>query len=172
MRLNQMSSVKPRSWFTRLFAKTAEKPRVLPYHSVSIRCWTNACQAAQDKLGERHLSAEAVLLPLDQCDRPDQCECRFQHYDDRRGKSRRRSDQGLSAQTDSDRIERRYVKDRRVEIIAEEAEPFSVHKDSYYEHMADTIRTATLDASELDSVDPYNSGRFDKSKSWSSGSGK
>ncbi len=167
-----MSSVRPRHWFTRLFARTAEKPRVSPYHAVSIRCGKNACQAAQDKLGERRLSAEAALLPLDQCDRPDQCECRFQHYDDRRGKSRRRSDQGLSAQTDSGRIERRYVKDRRAENIVEEAEPFSVHEDSYYEHVGDTIRAATLDASELDGVDPYNSGSFDKSKSWSSSSGK
>ena len=172
MRLNQMSSVRPRRWFTRLFARTAEKPRVSPYHAVSIRCGKNACQAAQDKLGERHLSAEAALLPLDQCDRPDQCECRFQHYDDRRGKSRRHSDQSLSAQTDSERIERRYVKDRRAETIAEEAEPFSVHEDSYYEYVGDTIRTAMLDASELDGVDPYNSGSFDKSKLRSSGSGK
>jgi hypothetical protein len=38
--------------------------------------------------------------------------------------------------------------------------------------MGDTIRTATLDASKLDGVDPYNSGSFDKSKSWSSSSGK
>jgi len=64
------------------------------------------------------------------------------------------------------------VKDRRAEIIAEDAEPFSVHKDSYYEYVGDTIRTAILDASELDGVDPYNSGKFDKTKSWSSGSGK
>jgi hypothetical protein len=172
MRLIQMSSVKPHRWFTRLFARTAEKPRVSPYHAVSIRCGKNACQAALDKLGERHLSAEAALLPLDQCDRPDQCECRFQHYDDRRGKSRRRSDQGLSAQTDSERIERRNVKDRRAENIADEAEPFSVHEDSYYEHVGDTIRAEALDASEMDGVDPYNSGSFDKSKSWGSKSGK
>ncbi len=64
------------------------------------------------------------------------------------------------------------MKDRRAENIAEEAEPFSVHEDSYYEHMGDTIRTAMLDASELDGVDPYNSGSFDKSKLRSSGSGK
>ena len=172
MRLNQMSSVRPRRWFTRLFARTAEKPRVSPYHAVSIRCGKNACQAAQDKLGERNLSAEAPLLPLDQCDRPDQCECRYQHYGDRRRGSRRRSEQGLTAQTDSERIERRYVKDRRAEDVADEAEPFSVHKDSYYEHVSDTIRTVTLDANEPDGVDPYNSGSFDKSKSRSSSSGK
>ena len=64
------------------------------------------------------------------------------------------------------------MNDRRAEIVAEDAEPFSVHEESYYEHVENTIRTATLDASELDGVDPYNSGSFDKSKSWSSGSGK
>ena len=172
MRLNQMNSDKPHRWFTRLFARTAEKPRVSPYHAVSIRCGKNACQAVQVRLGERHLSAEAAMLPLEQCDRPDRCECRFQHYDDRRRKSRRRSDQGLSAQTDPERIERRHAKDRREEIIADEAKPYSVHEDSYYEHVGDTIRTAMLDDSEPDDVDPYNSGSFDKSKSWSPGSGK
>lgn len=172
MRLNQMSSVRPRRWFTRLFARTAEKPRVSTYHAVSIHCGNNACQAAQDKQGERHLSAEAPLLPLDQCDRPDQCACRYQHFDDRRGDPRRSSEQGLPAQTDSERLERRYVKDRRAEDIAEDSEPFSVHEDSYYEHVGDTIRTAALDAGEADGVDPYNSGSFDKSKSWDSSSDK
>ncbi len=172
MRLNQMTSVRPRRWFTRLFARTAEKPRVSPYHAVSIRCGKSACQSAQDKLGERHLSAAAPLLPLDQCDRPNQCECRYQHYDDRRGDPRRSSENGPPAQTDSERLERRSVKDRRAEDVAEDAEPFSVHEDSYYEHVGDTVRTAMLDASEQDGVDPYNSGSFDKSKSWSSNSGK
>jgi len=167
-----MSSVRPRRWFTRLFARTAEKPRVSKYHAVSIHCGKNACQAAQDKLGKRHLSAEAPLLPLHHCDRPDQCDCRYQHYDDRRGDPRRRSEQGLPALTDSERVERRNVKDRRAQNVAEDAEPFSVNEGSYYEHVGDTVRTAMLDASESDGVDPYNSGSFDKSKSWGSGSGE
>lgn len=67
------------------------------------------------------------------------------------------------------------MKGRRAEDVAEDAEDarlFSVHEDSYYEHVGDTIRTAILDASEADGVDPYNSGSFDKSKSWGSSSGK
>jgi len=172
LRLNQMSSVRPRGWFTRLFAKRAKKPRASKYHAVAIRCEKNACQAAQDNQSERHLSAEAPLLPLKQCDRPDQCKCHYQHYDDRRGGSRRNSDHGLTAQTDSERAERRYLRDRRAENNDEEAEPFSVHDDSYYEHVGDTIRTALPDVSESDGVDPYNSGSFDKSKSWNPGSGK
>jgi hypothetical protein len=172
LRLKHMSSVKPRRWFTRLFARTVEKPRTSPYHAVAIRCGKKACQAAQDKLGERHLSSDSPFLPLDQCDRPDQCECRYQHYEDRRSDSRRSSEQGLPAQTDSERVERRYAKDRRAQDVAEDDKPFSVHEDSYYEHVGDTIRTAMLDADEPDGVDPYNSGSFDKSKSWGSDSGK
>lgn len=167
-----MASAKPRRWFERLFSRSPEKPRISKYHAVSIHCTDNACLAAKDKLGERHLSADAPLLPLKLCDRPDQCDCRYQHYDDRRGDSRRRSDQGLPAQSDPDRIERRYAKDRRAQDDGDEAKPFSVHEDSYYEHMGDTIRTAMLDDSESDGVDPYNSGSFDRSKSWGSGSDK
>ena len=172
MWINQVTSFKPRLSLKLPFASRADQTCVSPFHAVEIRCGKNACQAAQGKLGERHLSAEAALLPLDQCDRPDQCECRFQHYDDRRGKSRRRSDRGSSAQTDSERIERRSAKDRRAEIIAEDAKPFSVHEGSYYEHVGDTVRTAMLDASELAGVDPYNSGSFDKSKLRDSSSDK
>jgi hypothetical protein len=64
------------------------------------------------------------------------------------------------------------VKDRRAQNDAEDAEPFSVHEGSYYEHVGDTVRTAMLDTSELDGVDPYNSGSFDKSKLWGSSSDK
>ncbi len=167
-----MSSTRPRRWLQRLFARTAEKPRVSEYHAVSIHCTDNSCQAAKDKLGERHLSAEAPLLPLAQCDRPDQCDCRYKHYDDRRGDCRRRTDQGLPAKTDPDRLERRYKKDRRAQDDSEVDKPFSVHEDSYYEHMGDTVRTAMLDADESDGVDPYNSGSFDRSKSWGSKSDK
>ena len=168
LRLNQMSSVRPRGWFTRLFAKRAKKPRASKYHAVAIRCGNTACQAAKDNLGERHLSAEAPLLPLEQCDQPDQCNCHYQHYDDRRGRSRRRSDDDLTSQTDSDRAERRNLRGRRAEDFDEEAEPYSVNDDSYYEHVGDTVRSALLDVNELDGVDPYNSGSFDKSKSWRS----
>ena len=142
------------------------------YHAVSIYCTDNACQAAKDKLGERVLSAEAPFLPLSDCDRPDQCDCRYKHYDDRRGEPRRRSDQGLAAHTDPDRVERRLRKDRRVQNDGDDSEPFSVHEDSYYEHVGDTVRTAMIDAGEQEGIDPYNSGSFDKSKSWGSNSEK
>lgn len=165
-----MASGRPRNWFKQLFAKTAEKTRVSEYHAVSIHCTSNACEAAKNKLGERHLSAEAPLLPLSDCDRSDQCDCRYKHYDDRRGEPRRRSDHGLTGDSDPDRLERRYKKDRRTESDGDDSKPFSVHEDSYYEHVGDTVRTAMLDASESEGIDPYNSGSFDRSKSWGSNS--
>ena len=58
------------------------------------------------------------------------------------------------------------MKSRRGEDLPEEEQPFSVSEDSYYEHVGDTIRSQHLDVDESDGVDPYNSGSFDKSKSW------
>ena len=120
----------------------------------------------------RYLSSEAPLLPLDQCDRPDQCECRYRHYEDRRDGPRRGSATGSTAKSDAKHDERRQLKDRREDDADEADEPFSVHKDSYYERAEDTIRSATLDVSEPEGVDPYNSGSFDKSNSWKSTSRK
>ena len=64
------------------------------------------------------------------------------------------------------------MKGRRKEDVPEDAEPFSVSEGSYYEHVGDTVRTALLDVSKSEGIDPYNSGSFDKSKSWKSSSGK
>lgn len=161
-----MKPVRPRRWFARLFAKKAEQKSVSPYHAVAICCTRNSCPAALDRQFERLLSAEAPLLPLQECDRPDECECRYQHYEDRRGESRRTSDHGLSGKRDPDQEERRRLKSRRADDDSEGPEPFSVHEDSYYEHVGDTIRTAAMDMGESDGVDPYNSGSFDKSKSF------
>ena len=111
------------------------------------------------------MSADAPLLPLKECDRPDQCECRYQHYDDRRTGSRRGSGHAPSIHDKSEYVERRLLKGRREEDVPEEDEPFSVSEDSYYEHVGDTVRSAILDASEAHGVDPYNSGSFDRSKS-------
>ena len=163
-----MTSVKTRSLLGRLFAKKAEKPNVTPFHAVAIFCGKTPCQSAKDNQKKRYLSAEAPLLPLDQCDRPDQCQCRYKHYEDRRAGPRRRIEQGLPGTTDAEREERRNANDRRASSDPDEAEPFSVHKDSYHEHVGDTIRSASLKLDEMDGIDPYNSGTFDKSKSWKS----
>ncbi len=163
--LNQVTSFKPRLWLKRVFARRADQTRISPFHAVKIRCTKNACQAAQDTHGERYLSAEAPLLPLGQCDRPDRCQCRYQHYKDRRGGSRRGAESGLPTQSDAERVERRKAKGRRAVDIAEDGEPYSVSEDSYYEFVGDKFHDGSLDASESVGVDPYNTGSFDKSKS-------
>jgi len=170
--LNQVTSFNPRLWLKRVFASRADQTGVSPFHAVEIRCAKNACQAAQDTHDKRYVSAEAPLLPLDQCDRPDQCQCRYHHYEDRRGDSRRAAEIGLPAQSDSKSVERRHLKDRRAENIDEDGEPCSLSEDSYYEHVGNKIRDPSLDAGESTGVDPYNSGSFDKSKSWKSSSRK
>jgi len=172
MWLNQMTSMKPRRWLKRLFASRADQTCVSPFHAVEIRCAKNACQAAQDSHGQRYVSAEAPPLPLDQCDQPDLCQCRYQHHADRRDDSRRDDDVGLPTQSDPKRFERRHAKGRRSGDIAEDAKPCSVSEDSYYEYVGDMIHDPSNDAGESPGFDPYNSGSFDKSKSWKQSSGK
>ncbi len=112
-----------------------------PFHAVEIRCTKNACQAAKDTRGERYLSAEAPLLPLERCDRPDRCQCGYKHHEDRRGRISRRSVEGdLPTQSDAESAERRHGKGRRVEDIAEDAEPSSLSEDTYYSQVLKQIR--------------------------------
>ncbi len=112
-----------------------------PFHAVEIRCTNNACQVAKDTRGERYLSAEAPLLPLERCDRPDRCQCGYKHHEDRRGGISRRSvEEDLPTQSDAERAERRHGKGRRVEDIAEDAEPSSLSEDTYYSHVLKKIR--------------------------------
>ncbi len=111
------------------------------FHAVEIRCAKDACRAAKDTRGERYLSAEAPLLPLDECDRRDRCRCGYKHYEDRRTGSRRRAEVDLTTQSDSERAERRLGKGRRVEDIAEDAdEPSSLLEDTYYSGVVKQIR--------------------------------
>ena len=160
----QMTSFNPRLWLKRVFARKADKTRISSFHAVEIRAKNDACQAAQDTNGERYLSAEAPPLPLSQCDRPDRCQCRYRHYEDRRNDSRRGAESGLAAQHDAERVEQRNLKGRRADDIAEGGEPCSVSEDSYYEYVGDKISDQLLDDGESAGVDPYNTGSFDKSK--------
>jgi hypothetical protein len=160
-----MTSFNPRLWLNRVFARKADKMRVSPFHAVELRGTNGACQAVQDTHGERYLSAEAPPLPLGQCDRPDRCQCRYRHYEDRRGNSRRGGESGLPAQHDAEGTEQRKLRSRRAEDIAEGGEPCSVSEDSYYEYVGDKINDQLLGDSESAGFDPYNTGSFDKSKS-------
>ncbi|MDJ0911522.1 MAG: hypothetical protein QNI99_20220 [Woeseiaceae bacterium] len=173
-----MASKKEDTWFGRFFKKKADPAEARKYHAVIIRAGREPCQEVVERSGDRLLSADAPLLPLKECDRPEKCSCRYQHYEDRRKGPRRGDEIGMPGKKDPDQMERRNVRGRRADDIPEEDEqkPISVHEDSYFQHAEDTTRTVTLEvqeeANDPEGVDPYNSGSFDKSKAWKSATKK
>lgn len=66
---------------------------VQPWHAVTITARPDACAAAQACKGKRFLSKGAPRLPLEKCDAA-RCDCKYRHYDDRRGSSRREMEKG------------------------------------------------------------------------------
>lgn len=73
----------------------APKKKVNAYHAVTIAPGPRACVPAQQMRGKRFLSREAPVLPLKNCG-SSACECRYEHYDDRRENARRARDLGVS----------------------------------------------------------------------------
>jgi hypothetical protein len=75
----------------------AAAPRKAPsrFHAVTIVPGRNACAEARALVDQRFLSRDAPTLPLKNCGTP-QCECRYEHYDDRRKGNRRAHDLGVS----------------------------------------------------------------------------
>ena len=63
--------------------------------SLAIAPGRLACAEARALLDQRFLSRDAPPLPLKNCGTP-QCECRYEHYDDRRKGNRRAHDLGVS----------------------------------------------------------------------------
>jgi hypothetical protein len=68
----------------------AAAPRrpIKPFHSVTIVPGPRACVAAHAQFDQRFLAREAPPLPLKGCECT-HCECRYEHYDDRRNGDRR-----------------------------------------------------------------------------------
>jgi len=66
----------------------AVTPR-LRYHCVSVVPGKMSCAAALAIHGQRLLSPEAPRLPLGNCETPGECNCTYQHHDDRRAGPRR-----------------------------------------------------------------------------------
>ena len=54
-----------------------------PYHAITIHPCNNACDCAKRIEGKRVLSSEFVSMKLKECARPN-CDCTFEHFDDRR----------------------------------------------------------------------------------------
>jgi hypothetical protein len=87
------------------------------FHAVSIKTPVHACDAAKALEGKRFLASEAPRLPLPACPR-ESCECRFQHYRDRRSGQDRRSpfgSSGTASPTGSYEQERRHSEGRRTD---------------------------------------------------------
>ena len=61
-----------------------------PFHAVSIAAGNDCCEAAEQMVGLRFLSAEAPQLPLPGCS-AESCTCRYVHHEDRRSTSTRRN---------------------------------------------------------------------------------
>jgi len=84
-----------------LFGREApEPPAVTPrkpsrFHAVTIVTGLRPCHEARALRDRRFLSREAPPLPLKNCGSP-QCECHYEHYDDRRKGNRRAHDLGVS----------------------------------------------------------------------------
>jgi hypothetical protein len=78
-------------------APTARAPRkaVNPHHAVVVVPGRHACAEAYALRTRRFLSREAPVLPLPGCGSA-QCECRYQHHDDRRKGLRRARDLAVS----------------------------------------------------------------------------
>ena len=88
------------------------RPVRLRFHAVTVVAGSNACEQARSLQGVRLLSADAPRLPMRDCARPDQCDCRFVHHDDRRAGPRRRERVSDMAHTLRG-VERRRVQGRR-----------------------------------------------------------
>lgn len=85
------------------------------FHAVSIKFSSSACEAAKAMDGRRILSSQSPTIPLPECDAAD-CDCRFVHYSDRRGRSDRRDSYRNSAGGGSGNIKdekRHRLRDRR-----------------------------------------------------------
>jgi hypothetical protein len=66
-----------------------------PYHAVAVVPGPRACAAAEALRDRRFLSREAPALPLPGCD-CGRCQCRYEHFDDRRKGLRRAHDLAIS----------------------------------------------------------------------------
>lgn len=97
-------------------ARSAETPPS-DWHAVAIKTGVYACDAARKLEGRRFLATEAPRLPLAACGR-ETCECRFQHYADRRTGRDRRSpfaSGGMASGTGKYEQERRRADGRRAD---------------------------------------------------------
>ncbi len=95
---------------TKIDEKESPAPRTRrgsrrPWHAVMIAAPSNACEAALACKGKRFLSGEAPWLPLEACD-VKRCNCRYRHYEDRRGEPRRQDEKSGAQEQTNRRLSR------------------------------------------------------------------
>jgi hypothetical protein len=83
------------------------------WHAVTIVPCAAACDAAQQLRGRRFLARAAPRLPLAGCTNHDHCQCKYQHYADRRGDPRRNADSDAGKAAKTPAKERRRPGERR-----------------------------------------------------------
>jgi hypothetical protein len=76
-------------------AKPVAKKITQKFHAVTIETGRHCCREARELHGQRFLSREAPSLPLKNCS-SENCECHYQHHDDRRDRPRRARDLGVA----------------------------------------------------------------------------
>jgi hypothetical protein len=91
------------------------RPASIPkkWHAISVDAKALSCMMAQDLRKKRFLSKEAPALPLEGCTKRSNCLCTYKHHDDRRSKSRRDSEAGISSNASGHGAERRTSRGRR-----------------------------------------------------------
>ena len=70
---------------------TTTKSTGADYRAASLQVEKTSCAAAKDLAGKRFLGAETPAIPLKECDRTDDCPCKFRKHIDRRNGDDRRS---------------------------------------------------------------------------------
>ena len=96
-------------------SSNSARPASIPkkWHAISVDAKAVSCVAAQDLRRKRFLSNEAPALPLEGCTKRATCPCTYRHHDDRRSKSRRESEAGISSNASKHGTERRTSRGRR-----------------------------------------------------------
>jgi hypothetical protein len=92
--------------------KRTYRIRVEPWSAVRLVTRGHACARATALTSKRFLAREAPALPLRGCTFASACNCRYQHYVDRRA-GPRRDDDVSGGRTTKAPVERRSSRDRR-----------------------------------------------------------
>jgi hypothetical protein len=116
-------------------ADEREKNTASNFQAVAIRGADSCCRAAKELRERRFLCNEAPLLPLEQCDQPERCDCRYARHTDRRKGPRRADETGSFARPAEEHVDRRHADSRRSEDREAEPTTSTSLDDTYYDYV-------------------------------------